>query len=565
MVIMSEEGQNQAVAAVLSPVLAGVDPEYPRDRGTGQVESAACYRNAAANCVPRWLHVVGTAPWLKLVGADAQRMETGALLRYMSAATALGLYADVDRGFAAGLREHVRAAFVIWQSQLRADGSPRSARERHHPLHACIASRLAQWLCESGDSSSGMLLDDLDRHIQWLQSRVYRASWLEAANVTALADAAVVLRKSDLLRAAHHRVSRLLARQTKEGWFPEHGGVDFGLHTLTIDALARVYHQHGWEELSRPLDRALLFLRHFVTPTGAIGGCCSTVGTGFISPYGVELLAPTHDHAAALAAVVRRRFKSKAPTGGWSDDLAALLGPALLLAAKYGRGNLSNDGIEPVPERFITRFDQAKLVVAHTRDYRAVVSMRQGGACWTWWSGQETLIEDPGVCAVFPSHTRSSGRADPRNKYELRGAAVACGGVLRRISKRRPRLRFSLQRWLRRLIRPRRKGMDTGSPLAAAAPLSKDQWLALAHDHFRREISFHEDRIEFTDEVICRMACQNVICASAVTTETNPLIDTAPGEQPPRPPHYLRGGRHVVVTRVYQDGRLKACRDRLID
>ena len=179
-----------------------------------------------------------------------------------------------------------------------------------------------------------------------------------------------------------------------------------------------------------------------------------------------------------------------------------------MLASRNASERLCADIAEPIPSRFITHFEQAELVVAHTREYRAVVSTRQGGACWIWWSKSGIMMEDPGVCAVFPHHVRTGGLADNRNKSEVDGTHVTCGGVLRRLVSRQGRLRPSLGRWLRRLTRPRRGDADTRPPLTKASPLPPEQRLALAHDYFRREVEFGEDFIELTDELICRVACQ---------------------------------------------------------
>jgi len=568
---MNDEAQAKPGPPAFTTKPDGRDPlQLHRLRPT-TASDAHGYRTVATACVPRWMDAIGTAPWLRLACArhHTDSVNPGTLLRQVSSAMALGLYADgvaptLDRN---DVHEYVRAAVVFWQTQLTSHGNPRCRKLCRNPLYVYIASRIAQWLAETGGLDTPMLLEDLDRHVQWLERIVYRAGWLEAAMIATLADSAVALRRTALLRDAHHRLDALLQRQTAEGWFPEHGGVDVGLLSLTIDSLARLYHRHNWEELTKPLNRALRFLQHFVTPTGSTGACCSTLGTGFISPYGVELLAPTHENAAAIAILLRRRYAdvTSAATRAWSDDLAALLGPAIVLASRSASERLSTDNAEPIPSRFITHFEQAKLIVVHTRDYRAVVSTRHGGACWIWWAQSGIVTEDPGICAVFPHHVRISGLADNRNKHEVHGTHVTCGGVLRRLVSRQGGTRRSLGRWLRRLTRPRRGNAEARPSLTKASPLPPEQRLALAHDYFRREVDFGEDRIELTDELICRVACQHVVCQSGIAVDTHPLIDRTPAELPVRPPLYLRGGRHVAVTRMYRDGRLERSHDRPVD
>jgi len=527
------------------------------------------YRSAARDCVPKWLTANGAAPWLNVCNPACRNhgADPGELLRIVSCAAALGLYGQSTGrpDEASACRDHAHAGVVLWQSRLEADGSPTRRVLRQSPLTAFIASRITQLLLEGDIGDAPLLADDLDKHLSWLSRLPFRPCWIEAATIAALADGAVLLRRTELLRQARRRLNALLLRQSPEGWFPEDGGFDIGLHSLTVDALARAYARHNWKELSHPLVVALRFVRHFVTPDGVTGACTSTFGTGFVSPFGPELLAPTHEDAAALARLIRARYARTGATTSWSPDLAAMLGPSLLLAARHARDRIDDECAEDLPARGITRFDHARLIVAQTPAYRAVVATRAGGALWHWWSKTQTLIEDPGIIAVFPRGVRVSGQFDDRNRERLDEATVICGGMLRRMH-RPESARVNLVRAGLRKLQERMRRSPADPPLRRRAKsLSPDQKRTLARDYFRREIEFVEESLRVRDELIARLSCDALVCQSPLTPEAHPLVDRISVEAGVASPIYVRGGHHLLVDRNYRRGRLEGIANRALD
>jgi len=527
------------------------------------------YQDVAAACVPRWFAVTGTAPWLHLCDRTVRHYAAppGQLLRTVSAAAALGLHARSAGEAGPAYRDHAHSAILMWQSRLAVPGSPTRRTLRQSPLTAFIASRITQLMVEGEPDDWPMSLDDLDRHLQWLSRRTYRPCWIEAAMIAALADGAILLRQAALLRLARQRLTAFLLRQSFEGWFPEHGGFDVGLHTLTIDALARVFARHNWKELAHPLALALRFLRYFVTPDGSTGGCTSTLGSGFVSPYGVELLAPTHEDAVALARILRSRYARTHATSpvAWSDDLASMLGLPLLLAARHAVDELDDRYAEPVPGQWITHFDHARIVVAHTRAYRAVVSTRAGGAMWHWWSHHRTLIEDPGISVVFPRALRVSGQADPRNRELIEGASVMCGGILRRMRLDASGATTWLGTILRRLLGCTRRHAAPPPLWRAARPLPETQRPSLVNDLFRREIDFTDDAIHVRDEMMTATCCDTIVCQSAMSPNAHPLADRGSFTDAPLEPIYVSGGNRRLIKRRYRDGTLDHIEDGSVD
>ena len=265
--------------------------ERPSRAGTAAavpVAGSETYRDAARACLPRWLRMLGPAPWLNGPGRFGQGQEGQTRAPYVRQAATLAIaltnemdYARPDADY---LRECVRASLIHWQLSLRSDGRPAHRHFRRSPLQGAVTGCVVQLLTETSGFQTDGLLADLDRHLHWLAGNPPQTPWIEAATVGALADGALLVRRRALLDTARRRLRSLLARQNEEGWFPERGGADLGRLSLTVDTLARLQRHNDWEELSDPLHRALSFLRHVVHPDGSIGGIYSSCGTGFLSP-----------------------------------------------------------------------------------------------------------------------------------------------------------------------------------------------------------------------------------------------------------------------------------------
>ena len=549
-----------------------VDPPRTErlDTKAGRLQTAASlisntpdpsvYRQATYACLPRLRQLMGSAPWFDVESRRALDEQAAARAMYKRQAVtlALALLADTNGGVDEGdyLRECVRASLIRWQLSLRGDGRPARRRLRRSPLHGAIAGLVAQLLTETHGHQTAVLLQDMASHLTWLTRQRRRMPWLEATTICAMADSAVIVRDLPLLKNARLRLKDLLEQQDREGWFPEEGGADVGRLSLTIDALARLYRQNDWEELREPLARACELMLRFVHPDGRIGGCYSSCGTAFLSPYGVELLAPIIAEAAPLARVARRRCVHLLAGGfaGWHDDLLAVMGSKLALAAVVAPPALPAGPDLPCQTNGQARFPNAGLSIFATDAYHAVVSGLNGGALHVTWRTGEPVLDDPGVTVVFPHRVRSSNRWHPRTCTHLTAVSVTSRGILQAPVGSAPRGWYGITAFRRRNeSRPVERDDFTSPPGQGQVPAERRR---LAHDWYRREITFGDNTIRIRDVVHCRLPCQAVICQSPPASRVDRLVDAdAPGMSA-RPPLFVEGGRKVEILRTYQGGVL---------
>ncbi len=564
---MSEPANNVLTATLIGPqdrpvataglATPGSSPTHPGP------PAPSVYRDAAYGLLPRWLRMLGPVPWLEPEASTrAKGDDVHGLYRRQLAASAIGLVCEFDerRGGDSHLRECVRTALIRWQLSLRGDGRPLSRRTWDHPLHHAVASLVIQLLSETGCFQTDTLLSDIARHIKWLAARPTQVPWIEATACCALADGALLARDTSLLDVAHDRLDRLLARQNPEGWFPEQGGLDAGKLSLTVDAFARLMHHGGWNDLATPLEKALDLLMHFVHPDGRGGGCCGTRQSAFISPHGVELLASRFPQAAALALVTRKHCRQNGTDGvtAWHDDLCALLGQRIAMAAAHATAELPTACRYPCEDIGRTHFHNAKVSTFSTKAYYAVVSGRKGGALHVTWRSQEADLEDSGVTVVFPRRTATSSRWDARTRYDIDGPTVASTGVLRRPARAARSPWDRLRTWIRRLRFTRRQPAPHAGQGENAYGCAKGN--RLTRDRFRRRITFGDDWIRVQDLVRCRLPCRTIIVQSQPPGHPATFVEAAATGQGPHEPIFVDGGRHIEITRVYRNGKLARLR-----
>ncbi len=535
------------------------DPHRPQP--SNLTPDRTVYMQAARTLLPRWLKRMGSAPWLSDDYRSVQLRHTHPKELYQHQAATLGIallcHMDHDIKDADYLHECIRTSLIRWQLSLRSDGIPVSSKWRRSLWYGAAVFQVIQLLRENTDFQNPQLMKDIEFHIQWLSYRRASTPWLEACNIAAIAESATLMSDAKSLKLAHLRLDRLLKRQNSEGWFPERGGVDIGRHSVTIDALARLYRIHGWEELEEPLRKAVGFLHPFVLPNASAGGCIGSCNTSFICPYGLELLAFRFSQAAQIATYYRQHLNNVDLhlLTNWSDELCFTLGTNLALCATHAPPALPENETPPTEHPAHIYFPNAGLSIHNTDHYYAMVAGHKGGCCRVWWKKTGKITEDQGITVTYEQDVRVSSRNDPRITLTVSQSTVFCSGILRRMK----RIRIHWNQWLRHfalrlmsIYRSQRTCRGT-KPVASASR-------RIAPKRFERKISFGADWIRIEDKIHCLPKCEFIICQSPPGIHPSPLNDHHESYQH-LPPIFMEGGRNVSLTRLYRDGQLVGQRD----
>lgn len=511
------------------------------------------YLRAAPLLLPSWLATLNAgAKACPSFGAGSHRVPSPAQFYQESAAMlAVGLYAELDprrpdRGY---LRSVVADAMLRWALSLRGDGRPLATVLAKSPLTAAAAYHLVLLLSEAGGYQHDLLLRELHGHLTWLSGRPPATPWIEAALIAALADAALLLRRNEHLSVARKRARELLARQNEEGWFPERGGPDIGRLSLTIDALVRCYRHNDWSELREPLRKAMSFLARFVHPDGTVGGCYSTLGTSFLSPFGPEWLSGESEEAAFLAAVARRPFVSAAHLALLARDGAA---PCVLGAMALSSLVASPKVLAPPSRAAHERlgridFPNAGWTLIASPSYYAVLSERLGSVHVSWREGNAACADAGPV--VYTRHRTLTADLRTVHGEWLDQNRYVCIGRLHRPHDPPP----AEPRW-QRLIRTFRQRLLRRRTVPSAGP-----GLALKGvpvEGFRRVVAFEPESVSVTDELHLALGCEAVLFSPEPLTRIEPFVGEAAGPVPAHAPFRVEGGRYLRVMRLYREGRI---------
>jgi len=480
---------------------------------------------------------------------------------------------DADRPDKPFWEQTIRATVVEWRRGLSDNGTLLHplGRLRTAPV---AAYQLVRLLEETTAFQSDDLLTDLHRHLNWLLKHRFGSTWVKACLIGSAIGGALILRDSAMLQVGRRRLERLLRQQDEEGWFRERGGVDIGRLSLTVDILARLLVRHGWTALLGPLEAAIGFLQRFVRRDGTAGGCYCTHGTGFVSPYGIELMSNYSSAAARLGQILRNVYETIDGQRilAWSEELCAVMGPGLSLAttietgsrevrvspAEFVRSASDAPTVQPalVPATKVdgnlrsTNWSHAGLVRVETPTYEAVASLAQGGAVQVHWREGAPPLSDRGVIVLFPQHASEPG-GHLEVSFEGDPPVLSCQGRLRHT--RRIRVRWFVALW-RQMMHALRRSPKKHAGTSVRTQAHRHGVPMLPHDHFRREITFRPEGIGIRDHIQCHRDCDAVVLLSPRNNNRADLTDRAAA--PMTAPLYLEGGKTVTITREYRAGAI---------
>lgn len=132
----------------------------------------------------------------------------------------------------------------------------------------------------------------------------------QAAAAMALLNVYKITGDGKYLAGSEKKIKRILAWQSKEGWFLEYEGCDPGYVTLTIDFLAKYYQKTRDADVLPALKKAVEFCSYFIHPDGSYGGEYGSRSTYHFIPHGFELLEKDIPGAAQIADKWLRGVKS---------------------------------------------------------------------------------------------------------------------------------------------------------------------------------------------------------------------------------------------------------------
>ncbi|MCM1386218.1 MAG: hypothetical protein NC231_02735 [Bacillus sp. (in: Bacteria)] len=199
------------------------------------------------------------------------------------------------------VREWAISTVYYWKSIQLKDGSFNEYYPHEHGFPPTAFSLYA--MCEVYkrlDMQDENILQAFEKSAGYLSAHVEKKAYnQELASITALYSAYTVLQKDWILEGLNKKLERILALQSKEGWFPEYGGADIGCLSVSLDMLAEYYWMSHDEKVLEPLNKMTAFLKYFVHPDVSVGGEYASRNTIYFLPNGLQVMSNLGNQDAA--------------------------------------------------------------------------------------------------------------------------------------------------------------------------------------------------------------------------------------------------------------------------
>lgn len=228
---------------------------------------------------------------------------------------------------------------------------------------------------------------------------------------------------------AEKLISRILDRQSSEGWFDEYGGADPGYQTLCMTHLADAALILDSPQLWDALHRGARFLANFAHPDGSFGGIYGSRATRIYYPAAMELLGDRFAPARALADWMRPAIRRQAPV-----TLSAIDTPNLSpVFNNYCQALALAPGADPSHPASPAQpgrhwMPEAGLLADIGPGHHTVISARKAVICH--WRDERMVLNDTGLVFRTDNGKHLTSQGDQETAVELDGEHLSIKGRL---------------------------------------------------------------------------------------------------------------------------------------
>ncbi len=223
-----------------------------------------------------------------------------------------------------------------------------------------------------------------------------------------------------------NKIVQLAKLQSKEGWFDEYGGTDFGYLSLSLEYLAIYFKKTKDKEIKKIIDKILNFYIHFVHPDGSIGGCYASRNTEFKFPYGFSLMAQNDKKASYIIDMISKNIHSTTNPSFMDDRYALAYLDSFLLIALNPINKIEGEA----KKDNIKLFEQSGLFVK-SNHYLLISNLKKGGV-FRLFSGNKNIVNDCGFFGKYKGDIITSqwlGASD----YEINENKIIIKGKFKKL------------------------------------------------------------------------------------------------------------------------------------
>lgn len=153
------------------------------------------------------------------------------------------------------------------------------------------------------------IMESLEKAGDFLISSNSEVSNQLAGAIMALYNIYLITGDKKYKKGSEAKIKELLGRQTREGWFPEYGGFDFGYSTVLLDYFGKLYKKTKDKRILSSSKKLCNYLSYFIHPDFSVGGSYGTRETQYTLPHGIEIFSKYFSDAGKLSKLNEIVFK----------------------------------------------------------------------------------------------------------------------------------------------------------------------------------------------------------------------------------------------------------------
>ncbi len=270
-------------------------------------------------------------------------------------------------------------------------------------------------------------LNAFEKAANWLMKNSEEVSNQSIGTLLAVYNVFMISQLKKYKLYCNNKTFQLIKLQSKEGWFDEYGGADFGYLSLTIDYLAIYFHKTKDPHIKKIINNILDFYIYFVHPDGSVGGCYASRNTEFKFPYGFSLMAQNDERAAYIIDTISKNIYNTTNPLFMDDRFALQYLDSFLLAALTPKSKK----VGKAKKDYMKLFEQSGLFIK-SNNYLLISNLKKGGV-FRLFGGNKNITNDCGFFGKYKGKIITSqwlGASD----YKIDGNRIIIKGKFKKIS-----------------------------------------------------------------------------------------------------------------------------------
>jgi hypothetical protein len=246
----------------------------------------------------------------------------------------------------------IKAGIDFWVKLQHEDGSFSDfyPNERSQVTAAFTLYNVCKTLLILPELLNKKITKAIERSVDFLVKHVdMHAINHELGAIAALSLAEKIIKRPGLHKEIEKKINFVLKVQSKEGWFPEYGGLDVGYLSVCLSYLGKIIEDYGTnpkitQKLKESMNKAINMLSYFVYSEGTVGGEYSSRNTQYVVPYGIEVASKWNATAVSIKKVLMETLNKSKAIGPYSfdDRYMCLYLYDYLLSYYYSKNNKRN-------------------------------------------------------------------------------------------------------------------------------------------------------------------------------------------------------------------------------